>query len=81
MNTQIFTDGIRQPEETYILPLGKRRTIAQSIRCSRNPHLAASTSFSRQEILRDKNILIYHFEDESFLSFEVTYTAVEDGGR
>lgn len=78
MNTQKFDDGRR----LMVQPSAVRpRTIAQSIRCSGNPHLAASTSFSRQEILRDKNIHIYHFEDESFLSFEVTYTAVEDGGR
>lgn len=56
-----------------------RLTIAQSIRRSTDPHRAAITAFSRQEILRGQNIHVYHFEDESFLSFAVTYSAVEDG--
>lgn len=55
-------------------------TIAQSIRRSKDPHRAAITSFSRQEVLRGQNKHVYYFEDRSFLTFEVTYTAVEDGG-
>jgi hypothetical protein len=60
-------------------PIAPRLTIAQSIRRSTDPHRAAITAFSRQEILRGQNIHVYHFEDESFLSFAVTYAAVEDG--
>lgn len=58
-------------------------TIAQSIRRSADPYRASITSFIRREILRsddgqsDKKI--FHFEDGSFLSFEVSYIAVEDG--
>lgn len=60
------------------------RTIAQSIRRSNDPYRASVTSFIRREVIRsdgchhDKKI--FHFEDGSFLTFEVTYTAVEDGG-
>lgn len=57
----------------------KPLTIAQSIRRSSDPHHAAIVSFSRQEILRGQNMHVYHFEDESFLTFEVSYLAVEDG--
>ena len=59
-------------------------TIAQSIRRSTDPYRASITSFSRREILRsddgqsDKKV--FHFEDGSFLTFEVSYTPVEDGG-
>jgi hypothetical protein len=56
-------------------------TIAQSIRRSSNPHHAAITSFSRQEILRCQNKHVYYFEDGSFLTFHVTYSAIDDGGR
>jgi len=58
-----------------------RLTIAQSIRRSTDPHRAAITSFSRQEILRGQNKHTYYFEDGSFLTFEVTFTAVEDGAE
>lgn len=60
-------------------PAAKHLTIAQSIRRSTDPHRAAITAFSRQEILRGQNIHVYHFEDESFLSFAVTYAPVDDG--
>ena len=64
--------------------LGSKLTIAQSIRRSSDPYRASITSFIRREVIRsddghhDKKI--FHFEDGSFLTFEVTYTAVEDGG-
>jgi hypothetical protein len=54
-------------------------TIAQSIRRSSDPHHAAVTSFSRQEVMRGHGKHVYYFEDRSFLIFEVAYTAVEDG--
>ena len=59
------------------------RTIAQSIRISSDPYRAAITSFSRREVIRsddgqsDKKI--FHFEDDSFLAFLVSYAAIEDG--
>lgn len=56
-------------------------TIAQSIRRSSDPHHAAVTSFSRQEVLRGQGRHVYYFEDGSFLMFEVTYTAIDDGRR
>ena len=61
----------------------QRLTIAQSIRRSSDPYRASITSFSRREVIRsndgraDKKV--FHFEDDSFLTFEVSYTAVEDG--
>lgn len=55
-----------------------RLTIAQSIRRSSDPHHAAITSFTRREIPHN-GLRIYYFEDGSFLTFEVSYTAVEDG--
>ena len=60
---------------------GSQLTIAQSIRRSSDPHHAAVTSFSRQEVLRGQNKHVYYFEDRSFLVFDVIYTAVEDGGE
>ena len=74
------TESITQPLQTI-----GRLTIAQSIRRSSNPYRAAVTSFSRREIIRsddggnDKKI--FHFEDGSFLTFDVTYTAIEDGSE
>lgn len=56
-----------------------RLTIAQSIRRSSDPHRAAVTAFSRQEILRGQGMHVYHFEDESYLAFKVSYTPVSDG--
>lgn len=76
MNTRKFGDGNR----TIIKP----RTIAQSIRRSSDPYRASITGFIRREVIRtddghnDKKI--FHFEDGSSLTFEVIYTAVEDGG-
>lgn len=60
------------------------RTIAQSIRRSSDPYRASITSFIRREVIRSEggqnDKKIFHFEDGSFLTFEVSYTAVEDGG-
>lgn len=77
MNTQAFDDGKRA--QVVIKP----RTIAQSIRRSSDPYRASITSFIRREVIRsddgqsDKKI--FHFEDGSFLTFMVSYAAVEDG--
>jgi hypothetical protein len=57
------------------------RTIAQSIRWCRDPHRAAITSFTRRDCPHGQNKHTYYFEDGSFLTFEVSYLAVEDGGR
>lgn len=58
----------------------QRLTIAQSIRRSSDPHRAAIASFKRREVPHD-GLRIYYFEDDSFLTFEVSYTGVEDGCR
>lgn len=55
--------------------------IAQSIRRSSDPHHAAATSFSRRDIPHGSRHHFYYFEDGSFLTFEVSYMAVEDGCR
>lgn len=56
-------------------------TIAQCIRRSSDPYRAAVTSFSRRDVPHGGNKKIFYFEDGSFLTFEVSYTAIEDGGR
>jgi len=82
MNTQAFDDGRRVDRRQQSKPLvAPQLTIAQSIRRSRNPHHAAITSFTRRECPHGQNIHTYYFEDGSFLAFEVSYMAVEDGGR
>ena len=62
----------------------KNLTIAQSIRRSSDPYRASITSFSRREVIRSEDgqndKKIFYFEDTSFLTFEVSYLAVEDGG-
>lgn len=88
MDTKIFTANIQVPDQVYILLPGKQElpklTIAQSIRRSSDPYRASITSFSRREVIRSedgkKDKKIFHFEDASFLTFEVSYLAVEDGG-
>jgi hypothetical protein len=60
---------------------GSQLTIAQSIRRSSNPHHAAVTSFSGQEVMRGHGKHVYYFEDRSFLIFKVVYTAIEDGNE
>lgn len=52
-------------------------TIAQCIRRSSDPYRAAVASFTRREV-GDK-LKRFFFEDRSFLAFEVTYTAIEEG--
>lgn len=78
MNTKAFDDGKRAPKLII-----KPRTIAQSVRRSSDPYRASITSFVRREVIRsddgqsDKKI--FHFEDGSFLTFMVSYAAIEDG--
>jgi hypothetical protein len=54
-------------------------TIAQSICRSSDPYRAAVASFARRDVPHGQSKHIYYFEDRSFLIFEVSYTAVEDG--
>ena len=68
----------RQSKSTAIPP---QLTIAQSIRRSSDPHHAAITSFTRRDCPHGQNKQTFYFEDGSFLTFEVSYTAIEDGGR
>ena len=56
-------------------------SIAQSIRRSSDPHQAAVASFSRRDVPHNSRHHTYYFEDGSFLTFEVSYMAVEDGSR
>ena len=82
MSTDKFSDG-KRPDRRQSSPTAKppHRTIAQSIRKSSDPHHAAVTSFTRRDCPHGQNKHTYYFEDGSFLTFEVSYTAVEDGGR
>lgn len=81
MNTEKFSDGTRTDRRQVAVQLADGHlTIAQSIRRSSNPHHAAITSFTRREA-PNHGQRIYYFEDGSFLTFEVSYMAVEDGGR
>lgn len=61
----------------------EKLTIAQSIRRSSNPYLAAVTANVLREVKNPEGHLgdkkIFYFEDKSFLVFEVAYTAAEDG--
>jgi len=66
----------RQNTTSAITP---QLTIAQSIRRSSDPYQAAVASFTRREVPHGQSKHTYYFEDRSFLTFEVTYTAVEDG--
>lgn len=82
MNTQAFDDGRRIDRRHQSKPVvAPQLTIAQSIRRSSDPHKAAVESNSRLDAPHDSNIRTYYFEDGSFLAFEVSYMAVEDGGR
>jgi hypothetical protein len=87
MRIEPFDDGTRlmaraakktqQPAEPI--------TEAQRVRAMPNPYLAAVARQIRRELIGSKDHLhdkkIFHFEDGSFLTFEVSYMAVEDGGR
>jgi hypothetical protein len=78
--TTIYKDTVNELLTDRVI---EKLTIAQSIRRSSNPYRAAINSFSRREVIRSEDSgsdkKIFYFEDDSFLSFEVTYTAVEDG--
>lgn len=58
-------------------------TIAQEVRQKPNPYLAAVARAAYREVRQSEEHLhdkkIFHFEDGSFLTFEVQYLAVEDG--
>lgn len=81
--TRLMAKGASKPDRRKSKPTatGHQLTIAQSIRRSSDPHRAAITSFSRRDCPHGQNKHIYYFEDGSFLTFEVSYAAVEDGGR
>ncbi len=52
-------------------------TIAQCIRRSSDPYNASVAAFTRREVTDKRKV--FYFEDGSFLCFEITYTAVDDG--
>lgn len=82
VNAEKFSDGTRTDRRQVSNELQDGHlTIAQSIRRSSDPHRAAITSFTRRECPHGQNKHTYFFEDGSFLAFEVSYMAVEDGGR
>jgi len=81
MNTEKFSDGKRDRRQSPPAATEPGHlTIAQSIRRSSDPHHAAVTCFTRREA-PNHGQRIYYFEDGSFLTFEVSYMPVEDGGR
>lgn len=86
MTNKPFSDGSRDRRQSASEKSDpKHLTIAQSIRRSSDPYRAVMASFSRRtEIRRGDDACekqIFYFEDGSFLTFEVSYLAVEDGGR
>lgn len=81
MNPEVFGDGTRDRRQTSTKVKAPNLTIAQSIRRSSDPHRAAITSFTRRDVPHGQNKQVFYFEDGSFLTFEISYMAVEDGGR
>jgi hypothetical protein len=83
MKIESFDDGTRLMAKgvSKVGPL----TVAQQIRKLSNPYLAAVARCAYRRICDSEDHLadkkIFHFADGSFLTFEVSYTAVEDGGR
>jgi hypothetical protein len=85
---------VSQEEKSFINGLGaqlpgikkrvvKPRNIAQSIRKSSNPYLAAITANIRREVKPSVDhrgdTKVFYFEDGSFLTFAVAYEAIADG--
>lgn len=82
MSNAKFSDGTRERRQAVSAKSDpKHLNIAQSIRRSSDPYRAAVASFTRRDCPHGQNKHIYYFEDGSFLTFEVSYTAIEDGGR
>lgn len=54
-------------------------SIAQCVRRSTDPYRAAVASFTRRQVSEKQKT--FYFEDGSFLTFEITYTAVGDGNE
>ena len=69
------------PDRRQSKPSQQYPTIAQCIRRSSDPYRASIASFSRRDCPHGQNKQTFYFEDGSFLTFAVTYTAIEDGGR
>ncbi len=85
MNIEPFDDGTRLMAKAMPKQAAAPQTEKQRILATSNPYLAAvarcvyRTKADSEDHLHDKKI--FHFEDGSLLTFEVSYTAVEDGGR
>lgn len=81
MKIEPFDDGSRLMARAA--PKVAPQTRAQQIRTSSNPYLnAVAKNVLRDKIgsedhLHDKKI--FYFDDGSFLTFEVSYMAIEDG--
>lgn len=81
MKIEPFDDGTRLMAKAAckIKPM----TEAQQIRASANPYQQAVAKCEYRNVRDSEDHLhdrkIFHFEDGSFLTFEVAYTAIEDG--
>lgn len=81
MKIEPFDDGTRLMAKAAckIKPMNE----AQQIRASANPYNQSVARCVYRDKLDSENHLhdrkIFHFEDGSFLTFEVAYTAIEDG--
>lgn len=85
MNIEPFDDGTRLMAKALPKNAAPFQTEKHRILAMPNPYLAAvarcvyRTKVDSEDHLHDKKI--FHFEDGSFLTFEVSYMAVEDGSR
>ncbi len=85
MNIEPFDDGTRLMAKAAPKKVATPENEKLRILAAPNPYLAAvarciyRTKVDSEDHLNDKKI--FHFEDGSFLTFEVSYMAVEDGCR
>ena len=81
MKIEPFDDGTRLMAKAACKI--KSMTEAQQIRASANPYQQAVAKCAYRQPIDSSDHLhdrkIFHFEDGSFLTFEVVYTAIEDG--
>lgn len=83
VDTRILTQGIDPTEEVFLLPLGRKPTsslsIAQQALESRDAYEFA-VMHAAYKGMPSPMVKVFHFEDGSYLSFNITYT-VADAGR
>lgn len=82
MKIEAFDDGTRLMAKGMPKP-AKPLTEAQQIRASANPYKQSVARCAYRNLIDSDDHLsdkkVFHFEDGSFLTFEVSYAAVEDG--